>query len=175
MTGELKFIFTGTPGVGKTTAIRAVSDTVPVSTDVLATDELAAIKSHTTAALDFGELRLENGDLVRLYGTPGQERFEFMWDILAEGALGLVVLVDHSRPQAVQDMCLYLDSFKQLVARTGAVVAVTRHPQPDTAALTDYQDALEARGLCLPVLAVDIRQAEDVRLLLDVLMTTAEY
>ena len=72
-----KLIFIGSPGVGKTTAICAVSDHPPVSTEVPSTDE----ERHTTTALDFGELTLDSGEVLRLFGVPGQERFDFIWPL----------------------------------------------------------------------------------------------
>src|SRR5262245_30126910 len=79
---ELKIVFAGPMGAGKTTAICAISDVPPVSTEVRNTDQRVCAKEATTVALDFGQLRLEDGTVVMLYGTPGQERFSFMWDIL---------------------------------------------------------------------------------------------
>ncbi len=171
---ELKFIFTGPPGVGKSTAISTVSEFPPVVTDVLATDELSDIKEQTTAALDFGEITLEDGEKVRLYGTPGQGRFSFMWEILIEGGLGLVILIDNSRADPLADLDIYLENFSEFIRDTGAVIGVTRmasHPQPDLDAFAAH---LERQGLALPVLEVDIRRAEDVVQLLDVLMMTCE-
>jgi len=85
-----KIIFAGPVGVGKTSAITAVSDIPPAATEAMATDETMAIKSNTTVAMDYGILNLDNGEKVHLYGTPGQERFSFMWDILTQGGIGLV-------------------------------------------------------------------------------------
>ncbi|HVJ62348.1 MAG TPA: hypothetical protein VM555_06505, partial [Tahibacter sp.] len=83
---EFKIVFTGPMGVGKTTAIAAISDEAPVSTDVFNTDREAFDKALTTAGLDYGHIALDDGTAVRLYGTPGQARFRFMWDILGLNA-----------------------------------------------------------------------------------------
>ena len=107
---EHKILFSGTMGAGKTTAIAAVSEIGPLSTDVRNTDESVA-KATTTVGLDYGELTLDNGERLRLYGTPGQPRFAFMWDILARGALGLVILIDNSRPDPLADLDVYLDGY----------------------------------------------------------------
>jgi DNA polymerase III delta prime subunit len=80
----LKLLFAGPTGAGKTTAIAAISDFPPVSTDVAATDEVASMKEATTVAMDYGEITLAEGQKVFLYGTPGQQRFDFMWKICAE-------------------------------------------------------------------------------------------
>ena len=75
---QLKIVFTGPMGAGKTTAIRAISDAPPVSTEVGNSDRQSSVKESTTVALDYGELTLEDGTCLRIYGTPGQARFSFM-------------------------------------------------------------------------------------------------
>src|SRR5690606_3823761 len=77
-----KILFTGPVGAGKTTAITSLSDTPPVLTESLASDGTMRRKPTTTVALDYGVMRLSVKDQLHLYGTPGQERFDFMWDIL---------------------------------------------------------------------------------------------
>ena len=77
-----KLVFAGPVGAGKTTAVQSLSDIEVVSTESVATDETRRLKRTTTVAMDYGVMRLDNGDQVHLYGTPGQKRFDFMWDIL---------------------------------------------------------------------------------------------
>jgi uncharacterized protein len=172
---DLKFIFTGTPGVGKTTAISMISEFDPVVTDVFSTDELAEQKERTTVAMDFGEITLDDNEKIRLYGTPGQRRFQFMWEILIEGGLGLVILIDNSRTNPLEDLDMYLENFKDFIQATGAVIGVTRmqtHPVPD---LDQYYAVLESLELDLPVLDIDVREKDDVIMLLDALMAISEY
>ncbi|OBS08308.1 GTP-binding protein [Acidihalobacter prosperus] len=172
---ELKFIFTGPPGAGKTTAISSISEIPPVASDVATTDDLAEIKQTTTVAMDFGEVTLPDGQILHLYGTPGQRRFRHMWEILAQGALGLIILCDNSRPDPIADMDIYLENFAQLIEQTGAVVAVNRMETPNSPTLEDYYTHLQDIGLILPVLAADPREREDMLMLLDTLITTLEY
>ena len=171
---QLKFIFTGTPGAGKTTAIAAISDFPPVSTDAFVTDELIEVKEGTTVAMDFGELTLDSGERIGLYGTPGQERFRHMWEILINGGLGLIILVDNSRPDPIADLRMYLDNFKQFILDTGAVIGITRSDLNPKIGLQNYQDFLEKEGWVLPIFEADARSKDDVLLLLDMLMATVE-
>lgn len=171
---ELKFIITGTAGVGKTTAITALSDIPPVTTDAFTTDELAEVKETTTTAFDFGEILLDDNTTIRIYGTPGQERFRHMWEILAEGALGLVILVDHSRANPIDDLNVYLENFENLVKQTAVVVGVTR-ADPEDDDLEAYYLALEERNINCPVMIVDPRERDDMVDLMDSLISYLEY
>jgi hypothetical protein len=171
---QLKFIFTGTPGAGKTTAITAISDFPPVKTDMFSTDELSDVKEETTVAMDFGELTLSNGEKIGLYGTPGQERFRHMWEILTNGGLGLIILIDNSRPHPLDDLKIYLDNFRQFILSTGAVIGITRSDIANDTTVEDYQKVLEREGFILPILEADARSKSDVLMLLDMLMATVE-
>ncbi|MFD3005301.1 GTP-binding protein [Thermus tengchongensis] len=96
MSRSYKLVVSGPVGAGKTTFIQSLSEIPVVETDELATEEIG--KEKTTVALDFGLLTLD-GVPIYLFGTPGQERFDFMWDVLVEGALGLVLLVAGDQPR----------------------------------------------------------------------------
>ena len=170
---EHKIIFTGTMGAGKTTAIAAVSEIPPIVTDVTNNDK-SVDKAVTTVGFDYGLLTLENGDRIRLYGTPGQERFRFVWSVIAKGALGLIVLIDNSRPDPLADLGVYLQGFAAELATLPCVIGVGRtdtHPYPS---LNQVAEAVERAGHVLPVLAVDVRQRADVVLLVDVLLSQLE-
>jgi signal recognition particle receptor subunit beta len=170
---EYKLVFTGPMGVGKTTAIAAISDTPPISTDVANADTSVA-KATTTVGLDFGQLTLDNGDRLRIYGTPGQSRFDFMWQILIRDALGLVILLDNSRARPLEDLGVYLDGFADALKTMPCALGISRadtHPSPS---LDDYARALEARGLVLPLVAVDLREKNDVAALIETLLMQIE-
>jgi GTPase SAR1 family protein len=91
----VKIVITGGYAAGKTRFIRTISDIEPVSTDyAVTTEEERALKHETTVALDFGVIAINERLSLYLFGTPGQERFDFMWEHLAFGALGYVVMVE---------------------------------------------------------------------------------
>ena len=171
---EAKIIFTGTVGAGKTTAIRAVSEIDAVSTEAIASDEVADVKETTTVGMDYGEVTIDENLVLRLYGTPGQERFRHMWQILADGALGFVILVDNTREDPISDLCIYLDNFADNIRESGAVVAVTRSDISSEPPIAKYYEMLSTRGETLPVMTADVRLRGDVLMLLDSLFTTLE-
>ncbi len=175
MSQEVKLIFTGTTGAGKTTAIGTISEIPMVSTDVFSTDELRNKKSHTTVAMDYGELTLENGELLRLYGTPGQECYSFMWKILVNGGLGLVILVDNARTDPLYDLSIYLDNFAEFITETGVVIGVTRMDIQDTPSIDDYYQFLAEKYEVYPLFPADVRKSEDVLMLLEALLSILEY
>jgi len=172
--GPYRIVFAGPIGAGKTTAIQALSDIPPISTEVASVEAEAVGKKTTTVAFDLGQVLLENGDLVQLYGAPGQARFDFMWPMISENAIGAVILADNRRPDTIELTVEYVREFAPRVTAGNCVVGVGRsdlHPKPDVDA---YQDALEAEGFAIPVMEVDIRRKEHTLLLLDVLLARLE-
>lgn len=170
---EHKILFSGTTGAGKTTAIGAVSEIAPLSTDVRNSDA-SLQKNLTTVGLDYGELTLDNGEKLRLYGTPGQQRFDFMWRILARGALGLVILVDNRQSDPLADLDRYVQGFRDLIESAACVVAICRtetHPEPGLEAFIAH---LESRGVLCPVLPCDVRDKDQVVQLLALLLLQLE-
>lgn len=169
---ELKLLFAGPVGAGKTTAIRSLSDHPPVETQVL-THPAALARDTTPAAMDYGQLLLGEGRSVGLYGPPGQRRFSFMWEILLEGALGVILLIDGSSPGASMDLVSYAQAFAKLAGTTPMVVGVGRIA-PDDLMLDEWARKLEARGIGAPVFAVDVRHRQDVLLLVETLLCLLE-
>jgi uncharacterized protein len=172
---EYKILFVGTMGAGKTTAITAISEIPPTSTEALNSDRATFDKSHTTVAMDYGEITLDGGDKLRLYGTPGQARFDFMWNILGAGALGVILLIDHGRGDPLADLRDYATRFAPMIQGSCGVVAVGRlpdHQAPE--AIAACQQELAALGLAIPVFSVDVRQRTDVLLLLEALLGQIE-
>ncbi len=165
-----KLVFSGPVGAGKTTAIAAISDVEPFTTEEIATDETSEIKENTTVAMDYGMMKLDTGDRIHLYGTPGQARFDFMWEILTDGAIGLILLVNHSNPKPLEEFDYYLDQFGEFIAQTGIAVGVTRYRPGTTPSLDDYHARLAERNIFAPVFEVDARHPGDVATLTQALL-----
>lgn len=166
-----KIVFTGPMGAGKTTAIGMLSDTPPISTETSSTE---SDKHSTTAAFDYGECRLADGTLVRLFGTPGQLRFDFMWDVLSQGAIGIVVLVDDRRPDPAADALDFLTEFPVQAAIGAAVVGLGRFGAEPGLEATALAQRIQAQGYRVPVVDVDVRRKDDVQMLLQILVAQLE-
>ena len=172
MPDDLKILFAGSMGAGKTTAIKAISDIDPVLTEQLNGEKDLVDKETTTVALDYGEVDLGDDQRLLLFGTPGQRRFDFMWETLGDGAIGLVILLNDEGTDGVAELGYFLTTFEVLLDRIPTVVGVTR--LKDSGSLSDYQDALQNHERCVPVLPVDARSKQDVLILLECLLTEIE-
>jgi signal recognition particle receptor subunit beta len=171
---ELKIVFAGPMGAGKTTAIGVVSDLPPVSTEVANNDQHAFAKEFTTVGLDFGQLELEDGTVVRLYGTPGQERFSFMWEIIGAGAIGTILLLDATSSTALSDLRTQAQIFRRVAPEQPFVIGVGRTDPADDRHIEACTRILAELGVSAPVLSVDVRKRADVLLLIETLLTILE-
>jgi signal recognition particle receptor subunit beta len=169
-----RIVFAGPIGAGKTTAIHALSDVPPVTTEVASDEAVAVGKETTTVAFDYGQVLLDCGDVVQLYGTPGQARFDFMWPLIADNALGAIILADNSRAGSIDVTLDYVREFMPRIVAGNCIVGVGRtetHPAPS---VDDYADALSDAGFDIPVMAIDARSRQHALLLLDVLLARLE-
>lgn len=165
-----KLIFSGPVGVGKTSAVAALSQGKLLTTEEIASDMTRLRKDKTTVAFDYACVELEGGERLHIYGTPGQERFDFMWDILTAGGLGLILLLDNSRGKPFGDLRFFVSSFRDFIDKTALVVGVTRtdsHPQPG---LDEYRKEIASLGLSCPVFEVDARVRENVLVMVQTLL-----
>jgi len=165
-----KIIFTGPVGAGKTTAIQSMSDIPIVSTNEEASDMAKDRKPQTTVAMDYGRINIGDKEKIHLYGTPGQERFSFMWDILTNGALGLILLLDNSRDNPQQDLKFYIQSFKKFIQDGELIIGVTRLDEQKSPTINDYRHWLEDLSVTAPVFTVDARERQDVSSLVQALL-----
>lgn len=158
-----KIIIAGPVGAGKTQAIRVLSDKEVVSTEAIASDDVKKMKKTTTVAMDYGIMKLESGEQVRLYGTPGQKRFDFMWEILSENALGLILLLNASEPDPLADLDHYLSCFSPLIKSSALVVGVTHAENIPWDLHQRLSDYLTERGIPANVMVVDARERRQMQ------------
>jgi signal recognition particle receptor subunit beta len=170
----LKVVVAGGFGVGKTTLVRSLSEIPPLLTEESMTtasigvDDAGAVpeKRTTTVAMDFGRITVDDSLILYLFGTPGQDRFWFMWDELARGSVGAVVLVDLRR---VDDCFPAIDYFEN--RRLPFVVAINAFPDADAFADDTVRDALALPADC-PLVWMDARRPESC---MSTLITLVEH
>jgi uncharacterized protein len=137
----VKIVVTGPFNAGKTEFIRSVSEIDVVSTERKISSEPEKVKETTTVAMDFGRITVDHDLVLYLFGTPGQKRFDFMWEILSEGMLGFVVMVDSTRPETFREARSILETFRAY-APTPYVVAANKQDHKDAWDIDDMRLAL---------------------------------
>jgi len=154
---------TGPFGAGKTTLIQTISEITVLSTERQVSDHTRKVKGHTTVAMDFGRITVAKDLAIYLFGTPGQERFDFMWEILAEGMLGFVLMVDAERDDSIEEAKRILDFFTN-IAKVPFVVAVNKIAG-DTDGQGTVDDVRNRVGIPddVRIVACDARDRGDVK------------
>jgi len=161
----VKMVVTGPFSSGKTEFIQTVSEIDVVATERKISREVEKIKQTTTVAMDFGRITVDDALMLYLFGTPGQKRFDFMWEILSEGMLGFVVMIDSTRPETFREARSILETFRAY-APTPYVVAANKQDLDDAWSLEDMRIALrlDPKIKFLPCIALDKETVKGVLL-----------
>ena len=163
----VKVVVAGPFSAGKTTLISTISEVAVLTTERQVTDHSSAVKGTTTVAMDFGRISFGNGASIHIFGTPGQRRFEDVWNAVADGMVGLVLLVHAGDDRSAKEARSILETFRRF-ADVPFCVGVT-HLDLAGSPSGDVLEEVRARlGVApeVPVLACDPRQRDDVKALL---------
>jgi uncharacterized protein len=169
----MRLVVTGTVGAGKSTFIRSASEIEVVDTDRKATDEVSDMKQNTTVSMDFGTLQFGEEMALHIYGTPGQVRFDFMWEILIERAHAYVLLIAAHRPSEFHHARRIMNFMNQR-ARVPMMIGITHGDcegawsSEDIALALGYQDSSKRP----PMVDVNADNEESV---IDALITLVEH
>ncbi len=172
---SFKIVVTGPFSAGKTTFIKSISEIAIVSTERAISDSTRRVKAETTVAMDFGRITISKDIVLYLFGTPGQERFDFMWQILSEGMLGYILMVDASRPDTYSEGKRILEFFGSL-SDAPFVIGATRIEDKDTPQAIDRirsDLSIDGEMQIIPCNAMDKEDVKKVLLglLYDILKT----
>jgi signal recognition particle receptor subunit beta len=157
----VKVVVTGPFAAGKTTLIRTISEITVLSTERGISDETRRRKAETTVAMDFGRITIDRDLVLYLFGTPGQDRFDFMWEILGEGMIGYLLLIDADREDSVQEAVGILDAFRTM-ARVPYVVALNRASADDHLLVESVRSRLDIPS-DVAILTCDATDKESVK------------
>ncbi|MCP4543117.1 MAG: GTP-binding protein [Chloroflexi bacterium] len=170
-----KVVVTGPFNVGKTEFVRTISDIPIVSTERRITDDLVSTKKETTVAMDYGHVKVDD-DMFHLHGTPGQPRFDFMWEILSKEMHAYLLLVDSSRLESLFDAKKLLRTF----GRKGNAPCMIVANKQDMESVLSTEEirkrlGLDEETLIVPCVATEKEKVRDVMKKLQVLVHNWEY
>lgn len=158
---SVKVVVTGPFNAGKTTFIKSVSEITVLSTERQVSDVSGEGRGETTVAMDFGRITISEDVVLYLFGTPGQERFSFMWETLSEGMLGFVLLVDISDSDSFSDATAMIQFFREM-SDVPFVVAANK-VAPDDLDLIRFAREQLALEDSIPLLPLDARDRDSVK------------
>jgi uncharacterized protein len=166
----IKVVVTGPFAAGKTTLIDTISEIPVLATETLISDETQATKEHTTVTMDFGKLTVKDDDMIAelyMFGTPGQDRFNFMWDVLAEGMDGYILMADLSRGDtALHEAAEILKHFRGMSDAPFIVGANRGASHPEALEKLGEILGLDADATIVPCEANEKESAKEVLLVL---------
>lgn len=170
---EHKIVVMGPLGAGKSTLVQTLTEGRAVVTEARNTDPSVG-KLYTTVAMDYGDIDLPGGDRLRLYGSPGQQRFAYLWPILLSGAEGAIVLMDGS--ESVDDTLagIHLQAIAETAPSLPVVIGITKCGNVEDPVLPVWQEWLGEHAPHLPVLLLDPRDMTQAINAMDLLMSQIE-
>ena len=169
-----KLVFVGNMGAGKTTAIHTISDIEPVSTEMPIShedDDDHGDKTSTTVALDYSSIETDDGQLLHIYGVPGQKYLDFMWPIVCDGALGIIILANAGQNNVYEETLELLKEFSSLAPAASIAVGVTMTDINKNFTVSQFRDQMVSDGFNVPIIAVDARSSMQVTFLLKSLLS----
>lgn len=170
---EHKIVVMGPLGAGKSTLVQTLTWGKAVVTEARNTDP-AVGKQYTTVAMDYGDIDLPGGDRLRLYGSPGQERFSYIWPILLAGAEGAIVLIDGSASKDSTLAGQHLKAIADNAPGLPVVIGFTRCGSTDDPVQPHWQHWLQDHAPHLPALPLDPRDMAQAIMAMDLLMSQIE-
>jgi uncharacterized protein len=166
----LKLLFVGPVGVGKTTAIRAISDVPPISTDVPWTEAGGGAKTSTTVAMDYSTIQLDGHDTMHIYGLPGQDYLDFMGPIVGRGSFGAVLLLDASSSVLSEDCRHSVRSLARIDPHLQFVIGITKADIAPAFSMDTMHRLMQSMNLSVPIFSVDPRDPAQITQLIRALL-----
>lgn len=170
-----KLVIGGPVGAGKTTAVRALADTEPVTTEMPLSDATAEdVKTTTTVAFDFATVTLADAPPLFIYGLPGQDQFDLMREIAFEGAIGSLIILDGSSATLDQDGAHWLASVRELGGRDlPVVIGITKTDIGADFDMASLRETVRRCGPPVPIFTLDARDADQAAHLMRALLISA--
>lgn len=158
----LRLVIVGSVGSGKTTALTTLSESLPILTEVQPSDAVGMVKSTTTVAMEYGDIRVSDDAKLQIYGTPGQRRFDFMGQMLCANAWGLLILIDNTATAPLVDMDYYVDMYVKAMPNSRVAAGISHYDASTSPCIEDYKRLIRDKGYSFPVVAVDARDSESL-------------
>ncbi|NTW50220.1 MAG: GTP-binding protein [Chlorobiales bacterium] len=158
-----KLVVTGAVNSGKTTFVRTISEIDPITTDELVTEgSVKQLKTYTTVAMDYGRRTIDDDIVLHIYGTPGQERYYFSWDVLAEGAFGVIFLADSTSMESISTTKNIIKYFHERYTMP-YLLCVTKLDNPGSIGYNEVLKQIDRPELfamqCMPTKIEDVQNA----------------
>lgn len=170
----LKLVLAGPVGAGKTTAIRAIADSEPISTEMPMTDVRMGDKTTTTVAFDFASIMLDDGTPLMVYGLPGQEHFSFMRPIVMDGAIGVLLVLNATQGDVGAICEHWLSALYAIDPQLAVVIGITHSERLPGFSMGAVRSAIRRCGRVIPAFTFDARDRAQAMHLVRALLLSAQ-